>query len=121
MPGPEPDALAREAVAADLQDAGRELHELTEIGRTDVVIACRRSGSGCRGDTDHLARRQRRQHRRRDRGGLGIRYALRNGIPAEKNREEACWNTVSAQGVRVPRPATQLSGWCSAPHLFADC
>ena len=73
VPAAEADTLAGEAVAADLQDAAGELHELAQVGGTDTVIPCRRAGSGCRPDAHHLSWRERRQHRvRHRRGRIGV-------------------------------------------------
>ncbi|BCP34981.1 hypothetical protein MINTMi198_03510 [Mycobacterium intracellulare M.i.198] len=61
IPAAEPDALAGEAVAADLQQFGGEFDEFTQVGRADAVIACGSSGSGGRTDPQHLTGRQRLQ------------------------------------------------------------
>ena len=84
VPAAEADALAGEAVTAHLQDAARELHELAQIGGADAVIPCRRAGSGGRPDAQHLAGRQRRQDRlrnRRRRIGVGGRAQTRQPTP----------------------------------------
>ena len=87
MPGAEADPLAREAVATDLQDAAGKLHELTQVGRADVVITCRRSGSGGGPDADRLTGRQRRQDGLRDGSRrIGVRDGQRQRYGAKQRR-----------------------------------
>ncbi len=56
-PATEPDTLAGEAVAADLQQLTGEIDELAQVGCADAVVTGGRSGAGRRTDPQHLPRR----------------------------------------------------------------